>query len=83
MRGSVSGDSPDSCRCALDYTAQHGPGGGQRSQIDRAVIHSLTCVALAAIRRPLILSLLSLLAMSAESKLDSFPGEKPSASSVL
>ena len=85
MRGLVHGDTP-TIHCAPCHTAQHGRGAGRGAhQIDATSILSHALINTAALGRLFAFSLLSLqgLSMSADSKLDVFPGEKALSSEVL
>ena len=86
MRVAEPGGTPFISRCTPSHAAQHGPGGGQPTVSNTAVIHvAHSLVRAPSIRRLcslLLFSLLPLSAMSAD-KLDVFPGERPLASEVL
>ena len=81
---------PDVC-CAPCNAAQHGSGGGQTSGLDIFDAETIRARVLSGsapsfgrnILLPLLYTLLSSLSgMSADSKLDVFPGNKPLASEV-
>ena len=72
--------------CAPCPSVQHGCGGGLTSgQFDTEAIHTHALSAAAPFGRLVLFPFISLLItlMSAESKLDAFPGNKPLASDAL
>ena len=89
MSCSGLGYSVPNIHCAPSHTRKHGPGGGHATgRTDSVPFHAnalrSSAVALGRLSVAFLLSLSGTLsAMAADSKLESFPGEKPLASDVL